>query len=43
MTLSLGCFRLRTSREADVGSQSIDTIKSNFKESKAQQTLTHSR
>ena len=31
------------SREADVGSQSIDTTKLNFKQSETQQALVHSR
>ena len=33
----------RRSREADVGSQSIDTTKLNFKQSETQQALVHSR
>jgi hypothetical protein len=31
------------SREADVGSQSIDTTKLNFRQSETQQALVHSR
>jgi hypothetical protein len=33
----------RRTREADVGSQSIDTTKLNFKQSETQQALVHSR